>query len=393
MKKYSTFCFLLTGVFYIIQVSVLGFTVYYLSENGYTPFEVGALLTTFGIIAMIAQRLLGNFADENPKIDFKSILTLTGLICIVLFICMYFLNKNKLAVGLLFGTAFTLTNCMSPFVNESCFYYTNKGINVDYGKARGIGSLSFAIASLILGTFTDKFGARSISFNGIIFASIFLLIIMFMPRIGSDNETNVNESVVKNKVDGKDNANIINLIKKYPSFFLIVAATVFAMCFQNADCGYLINIIEDIGGDASNLGLANAIAAMVEIPIMFMITKIMKKIKVKKLIVVACAFYIIRGLVFCIPSMTAIYAAQVLQMFSYAILTPAIVYLADEMMYDEDKNKGQTFIGMAVTSGLILGSYVGGQLITSGGIRLLENGCVVIAVISFIFAVLGNIVK
>lgn len=90
MKKYSAFCFLLTGVFYIIQVSVLGFTVYYLSENGYTPFEVGALLTTFGIIAMIAQRLLGNFADENPKIDFKSILTLTGLICIVLFICMFF---------------------------------------------------------------------------------------------------------------------------------------------------------------------------------------------------------------------------------------------------------------------------------------------------------------
>ena len=83
----------------------------------------------------------------------------------------------------------------------------------------------------------------------------------------------------------------------------------------------------------------------------------------------------------------------IFEIFSYAILTPAIVYLADEMMYDEDKNKGQTFIGMAVTSGLILGSYVGGQLITSGGIRLLENGCVVIAVISFIFAVLGNIVK
>ena len=117
------------------------------------------------------------------------------------------------------------------------------------------------------------------------------------------------------------------------------------------------------------------------------------KIKVKKLIVVACAFYIIRGLVFCIPSMIAIYTAQVLQMFSYAILTPAIVYLADEIMYDEDKNKGQTFIGMAVTRGLILGSYVGGQLITSGGIKLLESGCVVIAGISFIFAMLGNIVK
>ena len=48
---------------------------------------------------------------------------------------------------------------------------------------------------------------------------------------------------------------------------------------------------------------------------------------------------------------------------------------------------------MAVTTGLILGTFVGGQLISIGGTDLLEIGCIVIASISCIFAILGNIVK
>ena len=170
-------------------------------------------------------------------------------------------------------------------------------------------------------------------------------------------------------------------------------AVIFAMCFQNSDCGYLIDIIESLGGDAYDLGIANAVAAIVEIPTMFMITRIMKRIKVKKLIVLACIFYIVRGLVFCIPSMIAIFIGQVLQMITFAVIVPAAVYLSDEMMHAEDKNAGQTFVGIAITIGTILGSYVGGELVSIGGIHLLEVGCIVIACISFTFAVLGNIVK
>ena len=388
MKKYSIYCYALTAIFYVIQVSILGFTVYYLNENGYTALEVGMLLAAFGIIAAIVQPLLGYLADKNKKFDFKYILTCSAFVAIALFIALFLFDKNKVIIGLLFGLTFVLTNSMSPFVNSSCFYYSNKGINVDYGKARGFGSFSFAIASYVLGIYTKTFGTKAISFNGIIFAIVFLLIILFIPRINSDDENKE-----KNVNAKASNLNIIELIKKYPSFFLMVLATIFAMCFQNADCGYLIDIIEDLGGDSSELGTANAIAAMVEIPIMFSITKIMKKIKVKQLIAIACLLYVVRGIVFHIESMKAIYLAQVLQMFSYAILIPSTVYLSDELMHEEDKNKGQTFIGMAITIGLICGSFVGGELVSIGGTNLLEIGGIIIASISFLFALLGNIVK
>ena len=390
MKKYSLFCFLLTAIFYIIQVSVLGFTVYFLNENGFSASEVALLMAAFGVVAAITQPILGTFADKNRNIDFKNILTFMGILVLISFIILCHFSKNKIIIGLFFGIIFILTNNMSPFVNSSCFYYKENGIDVNFGIARGFGSFSFALVSYILGSFTKIFGAIAVSYNGIIASIIFLIIILLIPRVKNidtiDNKENLKNDIQKNR-------RIQYFIKKYPSFFLMIFATIFALCFQNADCGYLINIIENLGGDSSHLGIANGLAALVEIPIMFMITRIMKKISVKKLIAIACGFFIVRGIVFCIPSMMAIYIAQLLQMFTYAILIPSTVYLSDEIMQEEDKNKGQTLIGMAVTMGLILGSFVGGELITIGGINLLEIGSVVVAVISFIFALLGNAIN
>lgn len=388
MKKYSVFCYLLTAIFYIVQVSVLGYTVYFLAENGYTAAQISILMGVFGIVAAITQPTLGYIADKNKNVDFKTILTFIGFLVIILFIALYCFYQRKIAIGLLFGTVYLSTNNMSPFINSSCFYYTDRGYNVDYGIARGCGSFSFAVVSYILGNIMHKYGARLVAVNGIVSSIILFIFIIIMPRLKDASIVVKKET----KVESRDNYHT-NIIMKYPSFFLMVLAVIFAMCFQNSDCGYMINIIRELGGDSSHLGLANAIAAMVEIPIMFLISKMLKKIHVKKMILIACAFYIVRAFVFHIESMTAIYVAQVLQMFTFAILVPSAVYLSDDMMQDEDKNKGQTFVGMAATTGLILGTFVGGQLISIGGTDLLEIGCIVIAGISFIFALLGNIVK
>ena len=390
MKKYSIFCFLLIAVFYIVEVSVLGYTVYFLGENGYTSSEIGILLAIFGIIAAVLQPILGSIADKFKKIDFKSILTYAGLLGIILFILLYVFHGNKVLVGLLFGLIFIVFSNMSPFVNESCFYYKNAGENVDFGIARSCGSFSFAVFSYILGIGTNVYGSRILSFSGIIGSIVFFLLVLLLPRVDAKDDAASESKIVEAKIaDDKH----VNFIMKYPSFFLMVLATIFAMCFQNADCGYLIQIIEALGGNASDLGTSNAVAAIVEIPTMFMITRIMKKISVKKLLLIACALYIVRGFVFCINSLSAIFVAQVMQMCTYAILTPTAVYLADEMMDEGDKNKGQTFIGMAVTIGLIAGSFLGGQFVAIGGTNLLKIGCIVIAVLSFVFALLGNLIK
>ncbi|MBO6119443.1 MAG: MFS transporter [Lachnospiraceae bacterium] len=388
MKKYSAYCIILTAVFYIVQVSVLGYTVYFFSEKGYSAGEISVLMAISGVIAGIVQPLLGYIADKYERIDFKNILSVSGVIVTLLFLNLLYFDNNKIATGILFAIIFASTNSMSPFVNSSCFYYKDRGINVNYGIARGFGSFAFAVGSYILGGFTKIFGAKAVSINGIVFTIIFFIIISIMPRVKNKKERSEIKVDVKKHLEGSSK----NIVAKYPSFFLIMLATILTICFQNADCGYLIQMIEELGGDSFNLGIANAIGALVEIPIMFYMAKLMKKIKLSKLILLATIFYVVRGFVFTIPSITAIYLAQLLQMFTYAIIIPATVYLSDEMMQEEDKNKGQSLVGLAVTLGFILGSFAGGQFISIGGTMLLKMGCIVIAILGFICALLGNII-
>lgn len=391
MKRCSTLCYALMGLFYMIQVSILGYTVYFLSENGYVASEIGILLAISGIIAAAIQPMLGHLADNNEKIDFKTILTYMGMMVVVLFIILYRFYSNKVVTALLFCIIYVLTNSMSPFVNESSFYYSNRGFDVDYGKVRGFGSFSFAVLTYILGALSKKYGAIIVVINGIVFSILFCIALFCLPRI---RKTVKNDLKLEEKSKSQnDNKSGILWVFKYPSFILMMLAMISAMYFQNANCGYLIDIINSMGGNSYHLGIAGAIAAIVEIPTMFFITKLMKKINVKTLIVIACAFYILRGFLFRISSLGAIYVAQAMQMLTYAIIIPASVYLSDEVMEEKDKNKGQTLIGMSITVGMILGSFVGGQMISIGGPELLEISSIFIAFFGFAFAMLGNILK
>lgn len=43
---------------------------------------------------------------------------------------------------------------MQPILNAFAFYYLNKGVSVNYGAARGIGSLCYSGCSMLLGMLT-----------------------------------------------------------------------------------------------------------------------------------------------------------------------------------------------------------------------------------------------
>ena len=112
-------------------------------------------------------------------------------------------------------------------------------------------------------------------------------------------------------------------------------------------------------------GTALFIQAMCELPTMFAFGLILKKFSINKLMCIATVFYSFKHILvaFC-PNMYVFYFIMVLQMLSYAILLPGGVYLANEIVSAEDRNKGQAVIAAASTVGGLLASLIGGQLFT-----------------------------
>ena len=91
------------------------------------------------------------------------------------------------------------------------------------------------------------------------------------------------------------------------------------------------------------------------------------------------SFFVKSVLFLAAPNIPFIYAAQLLQMTSYAFLSPVQVYYANEKVAPQDMVKGQAFITASYTLGCATGNFTGGQLMQHFGILAILISGVVIA--------------
>ena len=162
--------------------------------------------------------------------------------------------------------------------------------------------------------------------------------------------------------------NLFSFIKTYPSFMLFVLAAVCFFFAHNAINDYMIQIITPLGGTEAQMGIAVSCAAVLELPTMALIDKIMKKISVKNLLLISAAAFMIKTLLMLIaPNMVVVYISQAMQMLAYAVFIPAGAYFVNQTMARLDQVKGQAYINCSITLGGVFSSLVCGRLLDIKG--------------------------
>ena len=142
----------------------------------------------------------------------------------------------------------------------------------------------------------------------------------------------------------------------------------------------MIQIITNVGGTSADLGRLLAIAAITEIPVMFLFSRIVKHVKSSALLVVSSVFFILKAFgYFAAGNIALMTIAAVMQMGSFAIYIPASVYYVNEVMEERDKFKGQALMTGSNTLGGVIGSLLGGLLIDQAGVSVMNLAGLVIA--------------
>ena len=82
------------------------------------------------------------------------------------------------------------------------------------------------------------------------------------------------------------------------------------------------------------------------------------------------------------PNVLAVYFAMSLQLFAFALYTPASVYYVNSIIDDKDRVKGQAMLGVAGTGVAgTLSSITSGKILDSYGVsRMLLIGTIITAV-------------
>ena len=372
-RRTNICCYLLFGLLFIIMLTVYGYGVYFLKNLGLSYVDIGTTIAISALLASILQPILGRIADTYHY-PWQRILLILNLILIISILSMFILPNNH--SYLMFALMIIASGCMYPFITYSPFYYEHHGIKTNFGVARGFGSLTFTVFALIIGFALRDMNFMVIPLFSLASSIMMMIIICLLPDYG-----------YKDNFEKRDFRK--NIFSKYPVFTLFLVSLIFLMTFQNLFECYMINIIENVGGNISNVGISNSLAAVLELPVMFFFIKILDKADAKKLIIIASLFYIVRSIMICFAQdIVIIYLSQILQMLTFALIVPASVHLTNDMIKDNDQYEAQAFLGATVTVGLIFANFIGGNVLQLYGINVLLQVLVLLTVLGSVFALI-----
>ena len=377
---------ILQGSYWASFCVIYAFATVFLLSRGFESSMIGVIIAAGNILGVVLQPMVASIADRSEKISLHKLTAMLSVIMILLLVLLYFVPNGLLAVAVLFLLTDTFLQVIQPLINSVSVYYVNQGVSVDFGAARGIGSLSYAAASYILGIVVEKFGTRSILMAGILVALVLLVTVLSMPVLSSSAASRLGE-----KEPEQNDAGLIVFAGRYKNFMLTLAGITLLFTFHNMNNAYLIKVIENVGGTSADMGRMLSIAAVTELPVMFLFSRISKHFKSSTLLMVSSAFFAIRAAGFMLAgNVMTMYLAAMLQIGSFALYIPSSVYYVNETMLDQDKFKGQAVMTATNTLGGVFGSLFGGFLIDNAGVGTMNTVCFAMAaagaVLVFLFA-------
>jgi len=368
----------LQGLYWMLFCVSSGFISLYLQGRGLSNGGIGTVTAIFGILAALMQPVLGGITDRSNRFTWRSMALMLAIPYLVICIIMPFIPGTW--TGAIFmGLLILLGNTIMPFINSAHFYYTHAGEYINFGVARGIGSGLYAVLALVIGFLAEKYGIEMVPISGILIVFLFILVVFRMP-----NANKVIEQAPRDKTLQK------GFLLRYPAFTLMLLATLLMLTAHSILNTYLLQIIQSVGGNSSQLGIALAIQAVVEMPVLFVFSRLIKRFRSKTLMLIAATGFAFKALMYALSgSVSMIYVIQFAQMFSYAIFASASVYYTSEMVSKEDQTTGQAYLASMMGVGAVLGSLSGGWMLELSGMNTMLSINVVIALVGVGFALIS----
>lgn len=347
--------------------SMMGYASVFLLDKGCSNSQIGIALAISNIIAVFTQPILASFVDNHQNIEMKDIISIITLIVIALSTVLYLIPGSALFVLFLVVTIFAIMSTIMPLMNSLAFVFEKYGIEINYGLARGLGSVAYAFTSMMLGYVVESFSPDILPLFYIIFTALLFVVVRLFVLPKTGHYEIIEEHKEKESIQQLSFGKFCQKYKKFIVFLFGFVLVYFAHTIIN---NFFIQVITNIGGTSSDMGNAVFVAAMLELPTMALFSKLSEKINCGTLIKFSIIMFVAKhALTYFATNMIMIYIAQVLQMFAYALFIPASVYYVNQKVAVADRVKGQSLVTMSMTLSGVFASFCGGILLDAIGVH------------------------
>lgn len=376
----------LQGSFWMSFCIVFAYASMFLLSRGFSNSAIGLIIAVAGVISVLLQPVVAGLADRSRRFSLRFLL-------MFLSVCMLLGAAVLLVPGLYFwcnalfyGILLAILQIMTPLVNAIGMECINRGIPVNFGLARGIGSLSYALISFLAGMIIAEFSTTAIPVLILLcYLFVFLAARCFLFR-SAEEEKEAN--AIHTKKQDKEGQNF-SFFKVYRKFFVLLTGISLLFICHNILSNYLFQIMSYYGGGSREMGIAAGIAATLELPTMAAFSFLIRKMSSGTLLKISAIFFTIKScMTLFAAGVSGIYLAQTAQMFGFALFIPASVYYTNMLMRPCDRAKGQALMTATNTIGSVFGSLIGGFLLDGIGVPAMLALCAVVSALGMILVFL-----
>ena len=361
---------LLNVSYFAAFCTIHAYAAVFLLSHGFSNTEVGILLAVANIMSSLAQPVVAGVIDKPNPITNKNY-TLASVIGILAgAVLLLAVNDNKPVIFAVFALIYMLQFTYMPVMTALCFEFQKAGCGIHYGLARGLGSAGFAVTSTLIGGVVEKRGVTVLLVVTIGAMVASAVVILTFKKPSCEISAGDEDKTAGELTEKKAHNDIREFVTLYPAFALFIVSSTCFFFAHNMINDFMIQIIRELGGAEKELGYANFLQAILELPAMALIVPVLKKVSSRKLLLISgCAFLIKITLLIFAGNMAWMYVSQSFQLLAYAVFIPAAAYYVNETMEELDQVKGQAFITTSITIGGVFSNFISGKVIDAFGVR------------------------
>ena len=353
--KYNVLSFL----FYIAGCCFAGFVAVFLQYKGVSNTLIGVVTGSGCVAAIFLTPFLSSLVMKIKGLNVKKMIYIVYSCLAIVYLAISLFPIPPLFVMVIYMIVYALYLSAGPFMQLLASDYMRIGEDVNFGLARGLGSTAWAVGALGFGFLVDIFTPTILCIGFLFFTLCMLGLLSTMPTVETITSTD------------KKSGSVFYIVRRYHIFTGILFGFALMLSAATSLSTYLINIVNNLGGDTSFFGIAVFLMAFSEMPVMAITPSLMRRYKSIQLIGFATVCYVLRNFLICVsPNLLVLCVGMMFQGFSFGMLTAVLTYYVIYNLEPIDQVMGQTMIIM-MTSGLgaMIGNLLGGVLQDTFGLE------------------------
>lgn len=360
----------------------------YLTEKlGLTDTAAGLIMGIATGMAFLLQPLLTALADRT-RFRVRQVLLASSAFSALCAAATLLPLSEKLATAVLFALSCVALQVLPAFANALGMQQIRAGRRVDFGLARGVGSVCFGVGAKAATPLIAWLGMDAVALMGAVTAAGVLLATALFPSTAG-------AAPAAAQTERPDGA--AEFFRKNRRFAVLLVGIVLLYIGHNVLSNCMFRIAQlKLGAADQNAatavqGTTLMIAAVVELPTMFLFTKVVRRVRCDILLLTSCVFMTLRlALTLLLPGAWGLYLVQLTQLPGFALFAVSTVYYVGSVVEKRNVVKGQTYLAAANTFGCLLAYVLGGALIDAVGVQNMLLVCTALSVAGLVLAMLST---